>query len=403
MAGAPRYIRVMPTPSSKQEKVKDPGARLGKREPAILNSIAAALNASVDLKASLGAALAQMAALFDLRTGWVFLIDQATGEPYLAAAENLPPGLAQDPSRMAGSCYCLDTFRDGDLNGAANVNVVTCSRLKWLAGEGTGGLRFHASVPLYAHGRRLGVMNLASPEWRRLSTDDLRLLHTVGDMLGVAVDRAQLYAGSIEAGAVEERNRLAREIHDTVAQGLAATALQLDTADALVEAGADRARIRAAIGEALRVTRANLDEVRRSVLDLRAAPLEGRTLTEALSALVEEARGRGRAKARFESLGGARRLSARVEASLYRIAQEALANAMKHAQARNVVLRLAIEPDQAVVTIEDDGRGFTVDDRKPDRFGLIGLSERVRLLGGQLRVEATPGIGARIEASVPLD
>jgi len=392
----------MPVSPYLAENEPQPAAPLEHGELRILNSIAAALNASVDLKASLGAALTQIASLFDLRAGWVFLIDHATGEPYLAAAENLPPGLADDPSRMTGSCYCLDTFRQGDLNGAANVNVVTCSRLKWLSGEGTGGLRYHASIPLYAHGRKLGVLNLASPEWRKLSTDDLRLLHTIGDMLGVAVDRARLYADSLEAGAVEERSRLAREMHDTVAQGLAATALHLDTADALVESGAAKGRIRAALGEALRVTRANLEEVRRSLLDLRAAPLDGRTLEEALAALVEEV-GEGREAAlRFIGSGGPRRLSARIETGLYRIAQEALANALRHAGARHVTLRLSLAPQEAMLTVEDDGKGFTPQDRKPESLGLIGLSERARLLGGELRVVATPGSGARLEARIPL-
>jgi len=399
---AARYMPLMPVSPSLAENEPQPAAPLGHGELRILNSIAAALNASVDLKASLGAALTQIASLFDLRAGWVFLIDHATGEPYLAAAENLPPGLADDPSRMTGSCYCLDTFRQGDLNGAANVNVVTCSRLKWLSGEGTGGLRYHASIPLYAHGRKLGVLNLASPEWRKLSTDDLRLLHTIGDMLGVAVDRARLYADSLEAGAVEERSRLAREMHDTVAQGLAATALHLDTADALVESGAAKGRIRAALGEALRVTRANLEEVRRSLLDLRAAPLDGRTLEEALAALVEEV-GEGREAAlRFIGSGGPRRLSARIETGLYRIAQEALANALRHAGARHVTLRLSLAPQEAMLTVEDDGKGFTPQDRKPESLGLIGLSERARLLGGELRVVATPGSGARLEARIPL-
>ena len=228
----------MPAPPSPRPSDAPPAAPTRERELTILHAIADALNASVDLNASLGAALSQVAALFGLDTGWVFLLDEATGEPYLAAAQNLPPGLVRHPARMTGSCYCLDTFRQGDLNGAANINTVTCSRLKWLAGEGTAGLRFHASIPLYAYGRKLGVMNVASTEWRRLSADDLRLLHTVGDMLGIAVDRAELYARSAESGAVEERNRLAREIHDTIAQGLAATALHLETADALAESGA---------------------------------------------------------------------------------------------------------------------------------------------------------------------
>jgi two-component system, NarL family, sensor kinase len=93
----------------------------------------------------------------------------------LAASLNLPPALANAPQRMEGSCYCLDTFRAGDLDGAANLNVVTCSRLRWLE-DGTGGLRYHASIPLYAHGKQLGVLNVASPDGRQLSAADLRLL-----------------------------------------------------------------------------------------------------------------------------------------------------------------------------------------------------------------------------------
>lgn len=373
------------------------------RELVFLNAVAEALNASVDLKTSLAATLAKVAGFFDLGTGWVFLLDETTGQPYLAAAQSLPPGLAHHPTRMTGSCYCLDTFRQGDLNGAANVNVVTCSRLKWLAGEGSAGLRFHASVPLYAHGRKLGVMNVASAEWRQLSTDDLRVLHTVGDMLGVAIERAQLYAKSVEAGMVEERNRLAREIHDTIAQGLAATALQLDTADALLEGGGEPRRIRAAVTEALRLTRANLEEARRSVLDLRAAPLEGRTLDQALAALAKAAGESASAAVRFESLGADRRLPARIEAGLYRVAQEALANAVNHGDAATIILRLVIDPERAVLTVEDDGRGFAADALRPDRFGLVGLGERVRLLGGRLDIETAPGVGARLEASIPLN
>ena len=280
-------MSAMPATSRSQAgQAGDAKASSRERELVFLNAVAEALNASVDLRTSLAATLAKVAGFFDLGTGWVFLLDETTGRPYLAAAQSLPPGLAREPKRMSGSCYCLDTFRQGDLSGAANVNVVTCSRLKWLAGEGSAGLRFHASVPLYAHGRKLGVMNVASAEWRQLSAEDLRVLHTVGDMLGVAIERAQLYARSVEAGMVEERNRLAREIHDTIAQGLAATALQLDTADALLEGGDQPRKIRAAVTEALRLTRANLEEARRSVLDLRAAPLEGRTLDQALAALA---------------------------------------------------------------------------------------------------------------------
>jgi two-component system NarL family sensor kinase len=397
MCAMPRAPLIGPDPAEAPD-----GSRRA-RELAILNAIAQALNASVDLRDSLSAALSHVADLLGLRTGWVFLLDEQTGEPYLAAAQSLPKGLAEHPGRMTGSCYCLDTFRAGDLNGAANVNVVTCSRLKWLAGEGTEGLRFHASIPLYAHGRRLGVMNVASPEWRQLSPDDLRILHTVGDMLGVAVDRARLYAASVEAGAAQERNRLAREIHDTLAQGLSATALHLDTADALLAAGAPPERIRAAIEKALQLTRSNLEEARRSVLDLRAAPLEGRTLAQALATLAEASWSEVGPLVRVDVEGSVARLPAGIESGLYRIGQEALANALRHAAAQVILLRLRTTPDRIVLSIEDDGHGFEPDAAiAADRFGLVGLRERARLLGGTLTIESAPGTGTRIVVAVPL-
>src|SRR3712207_3620389 len=105
-------------------------------------------------------------------------------------------------------------------------------------------------------------MNVASPDWRSLSSEDLQLLYTVGDLLSIAVERARLFARSIRLGAVEERNRLAREIHDTIAQGLTATALQLESADALLEADSEKAH--ESLRRGLSLTRSNLEEARRS-------------------------------------------------------------------------------------------------------------------------------------------
>lgn len=371
------------------------------RELSILNAVATALNESVDLGDSLGTALSQVAQHLGLRAGWVWLLDEETEEPYLAAAQNLPPGLAENPKRMHGPCYCLDAFRRGDMQGAANINVVACSRLKWLS-EGTEGLRYHSSIPLYARGKRMGVMNVASPEWRRLSPDDLRLLHTIGEMLGIAIERAHLYSRSAETGAVEERNRLAREIHDTLAQGLSATALHLDAAEGLLEAGADPERVRTAVHRALQTTRENLEEARRSVLDLRSAPLEGRTLAGALEELCAAATDRGGLPVRLFSAGGSAPLPARIEAGLCRIAQEGIANALRHAEAHTIRLELTGGANKIVLSIEDDGRGFDPAEATGGRFGLIGMRERARLLGGDLQVVPQPGAGTRIEATIPL-
>lgn len=372
------------------------------RELAILNTIAEALNASVDLAGSLERALSLVAETLDLETGWVLLLDEESGEPFLAASQNLPPGLAREPERMTGSCFCLDTFRAGDLDGAANVNVVRCSRLRALV-DGTGGLAYHASIPLYAGEKKLGVLNVASPQWRELTPEELRLLHTVGDLLGIAVERARMFERSARAGAAEERNRLAREIHDTLAQALSGIALRLDTAEALLEEARGAGAAREAVSEALAITRSSLEEARRSVLDLRAAPLEGRSLADALAARVDEAGAETDAEVRFEAVGAAAPLPARVEAGIFRIVQEALNNALRHAGADTIVVRLEVLPDRATVTVADDGRGFDAGRIDGERFGLIGLRERARLLDGELAIESEPGAGTRIEATVPLE
>ena len=383
-------------PESDTEKLQERN-----RELSILNAIAEALNREVDLSGALQVALTQVAHLLDLPAGWIWLLREDTGESYLAATLNLPPALTNPPQRMEGSCYCLDTFRAGDLDGAANVNVVTCSRLKALA-DGTGGLRYHASIPLYAHGKQLGVLNVASPDWRQLSQDDLRLLYTVGDLVSIAVERARLFARQAEFGATVERNRLAREIHDTLAQGLAAITMQLETADALLEAGAPPDRAQQAVNLALDLARSNLEEARRSVLDLRAAPLEGRTLAQALNALAKEAAAQSNVTVRFHATGASRPLPSRLEAGLYRIAQEALANALRHAAARTVRLKLAAQPAQVRLLVEDDGRGFDPASVPPGRYGLAGISERAHLLGGQLALRTGPGQGTSVEVLVPL-
>lgn len=368
----------------------------------ILNDVARALNASVDLPALLARALEKVAELLGLSTGWVLLFEETSGEPYLAAAQNLPPALLQDPKLLAGWCYCLEAFEDGDLDGAANIGVITCSRLRKLAPAPTAGLRYHASVPLQVSAgdelKRLGMLNVAGPEWRELEKDELNLLHTIGDLLGVAVERARLHARRLEAAQTEERNRLAREIHDTIAQDLSAIAFQLEAAEALLAQQTDPERVRRSVTAALDLTRKGLEEARRSVLDLRAAPLEGRTLPAALAALAAEAG----PSVSFESSPASVPLPPAVEVGLYRIAQEALQNALRHAAAAQVFVRLEISSDRVRLTVQDDGKGFPDEGASTSRFGLVGMQERARLLGGSFQVESSPGAGTRITAEVPL-
>ncbi|MBN8617375.1 MAG: GAF domain-containing sensor histidine kinase [Anaerolineae bacterium] len=368
------------------------------RELSILNTIAKALNQEVDLTRALSVALRDVAELFDLETSWIFLFNNEA-KLYLAAAQNLPPALAKHPRRMGGGCTCIDDYNEGELNSPRNF---TCSRLENLS-VGTAGLRQHASIPLNAHGKPLGILNVASTDWVDLHDDDLKLLYLVGDLVAIAIERARLFDRSAELGAIEERNRLAREIHDTLAQGLTAIALQLETADALLESGLPIERVRQSVTQALQLTRSNLEEARRSVMDLRAAPLEGHPLDVALRNLATEWASRRKIIYNFEVVGSPRPLPMRVETGLYRILQEALTNIGRHAQAHHVTVQLVMMPDQIHLHIADDGRGFDPDQTSPNHYGLIGMNERANLLAGTLQISSSPGEGTELDIFIPLE
>jgi len=374
-----------------------------------LTALAQALSGPANLAESLEAALATVADVLGLETGWVWLLDESN-EPRLAAARALPASLREHPDAMHGDCYCLKTFRAGDLRGAANVNVVWCSRLALLIDDDradeVGRLQCHASVPLAVGDRRVGMINVASRDWRVLSDAELSLLTTAGALVSLAVERSRLEAATARALAAEERNRLAREIHDTLAQGLAALTMQLEVADSLASTSSENdARLRSAVARALVLARSTLDEARVSVLELREAPLEGRTLRDALGIMAADA---GSASAGRVGIAivvepdADASLTAAVAGGLYRIAQQAVVNAMRHADARRIVVRLTRSESAVRLRVEDDGTGFEPAQVPSDRFGLVGMRERARLLGGALTVESGPDAGTAIEIVVPM-
>lgn len=386
------------------------------RDVAILSVIAGHLNRKIDVHEALQEVLVHVTRLLELQTGWVWLLDEHD-KPYLAAAQSLPPYLADYPERMTGSCLCLDTFLQGDLAGAANINVLRCSRLKNAERDKDPtslGLRFHASVPIYAGETSIGVLNVASEDWRELAEEELQLLRIIGDQIGLAIQRARLSAEHTRAAArlatIEERNRLAREIHDTLSQGLAAITLQLETADALVMTRPERAQD--AVRRALSLARGNLEEARRSMADLRAAYLHNRTLPEALATLAREmAQERVEIEFHYAPTANFPVLQQRVETAIYRIAQEALANAHKHANPAHIALTLEIEDNELCLTVQDDGSGFQPDEVTKEamgaygsgHFGLIGISERVKLLGGELCILSEAGAGTLLSVCVHLE
>ncbi len=372
------------------------------RHLALLNAVSAATNEADDLATVMQRALELVCGLLGLSTGWVYLLEEETGEPTLFAASQLPPVFAIDPERWQGLCLCIQSLLENDPRGAANVNTLACSRL-WEAVEGNPeGLRNHASIPFFSRGRQMGIMNVAHADWRTLSAGELALLTTVGNQLGLTVDRARLLEARAERAIQDERGRLARELHDTVMQRLTGIGLQIETADATIES--DRERARARLQAALKLTREALAETRAAVdgLDPEGSGVE--PLHRSLPELCSEFEQIYEIAVRCEVRTLPGRPGAPIEAGLYRIVREGLNNVVKHAGASRASVRVRQRPGRITLIIEDDGRGF---DRARASamvhgYGLHSMRRRAAMLGGRFRLRTAPGMGTRVEVSVPL-
>ncbi len=217
--------------------------------------------------------------------------------------------------------------------------------------------------------------------------------------LEAAHRQLQAYAIQVEALAVaEERNRLAREIHDSLGHYLTTITVQLEAAGKLFAAQPERAA--AAIARAEGLARESLAEVRRSVAALRASPLDTAALDEAIDEVVGNLRASGIATT-FTIEGHARPLPIQAKMALYRVAQEGLTNVRKHANASAAQVTLTYEPERVTLTISDNGTGRR--DGEAEGFGLLGLRERVALLGGSLEAGDCPEGGFRLRVEVPVE
>ncbi|GLZ33445.1 hypothetical protein Lesp02_56330 [Lentzea sp. NBRC 105346] len=203
----------------------------------------------------------------------------------------------------------------------------------------------------------------------------------------------QLLVQAREAGVMDERQRMAREIHDTLAQGFTGIITQL-------EAAASSGEWRPRLDTAMRLARENLAEARRSVHALRPPQLENADLPEALAEVVDGWSSASGVPASVTTTGVARAMHPEVEVALLRTAQEALANVAKHAGASRVGLTLSYMEDLVTLDVRDDGVGFDAAGSF-DGFGLTTMRQRVQRLAGALEVESSPGDGTAISASVP--
>lgn len=208
------------------------------------------------------------------------------------------------------------------------------------------------------------------------------------------------YAAAIEQLAVsQERIRLARELHDTLAHSLSGMAVQLEAVDALWEV--DPREARQILDQARRASQSGLTEARRSLQALRASPLEDLGLGLAMRVLAKEVAARASLRLDLDVQDHLQNLAPEVEQCIYRVAQEALTNVARHADAKSLRVALRFESGALTLTIADDGRGFDPAAVKRARYGLQGLRERAEMVGAILHVTSSTPEGTLIRLVVP--
>jgi signal transduction histidine kinase len=258
-------------------------------------------------------------------------------------------------------------------------------------------------VPLVARGRAIGVViahDRNGPN-DRFSDDDVRLTETLAARAAIAVDLSERVGRDVLRRVVQaqeaERKRLARELHDETGQALTSILLALKP---LEQVGDDR--VAEAVASVRELVVSTLQDVRRLAVELRPAALDDFGLLPAVERLTHTFREQTGMHVELESRLPEQRLPAEVETALYRIIQEALTNVVKHSGASRVSVLLTERDHGVAAMVEDDGMGFETEAARDDGLGLVGMRERIGLVGGRLHVESSAGAGTTIVAEVPV-
>jgi len=373
----------------------------------ILSSIQSVLCQSLHLEEMLQRALERiLESLGQLeKRGAIFLIDFLGQSLRMRAHKGLSPEHVQMGAEVPlGECLC------GRAAQGSEVLVVPNATLDPRHTRCPNDLpHSHVCVPIQSRERLLGVIDLYMVDPEPVDQLDLALFSSLGRQIGVAVENALLYESlrfyvrQITRAQEDERQRIARELHDETAQGLIELSRRVDalvpSLETLGEPTVERL-------DQLQVRLEDLLQgVRRFSRDLRPSVLDDLGLLPALNGLLAELKEHG-IEPRLETAGSSRRLAPDTELALFRIAQEALNNVKKHAQASEVIATVEFQEARVRLTIQDNGRGFQLAGRTSDlvsvgRFGLVGMEERAQLLGGYLKVLSGLDFGTIVVADVP--
>jgi PAS domain S-box-containing protein len=254
-------------------------------------------------------------------------------------------------------------------------------------------------VPMFVGGKVTGFLSIRFRQRREFQSYEIELARALAHQAALAIQLVRLTQQSRRAAVVAERNRLARDIHDTLAQGFMGVIVQLEAAED-AEAQGLREEMSSHLARASELARESLQEARRSVRALRPQVLEQNDLPVAFESLFEKMTVGTGLRTELIIEGQSRRLNFEVAENLLRVVQEALANALRHSSARTFLTRLIYEEESVRLKLKDDGTGFDPG-ASYEGFGLLGMKERVEAMGGQIQIESAPGTGTSIAIVIP--
>jgi signal transduction histidine kinase len=365
------------------------------RHLATINAVASVTSRSLDLAEILHAALGTMLGAMGFEAGVAYRLLSDEDTLLLISSR----GLSEE------SAHKVREVRLGALASKAQLSKGPLMRLvadyppqelrETLQQEGW---RMAISVPLLARGELLGVMNLRALTPRPVTPEEFTLLAAIGEQVGVALENALLYERAGEVAVAAERNRLGQELHDSISQALFSANLLAGVIPILLEQNPAGARER--LAELARLTRGALAEMRALLVELRPAALARTSLAELLHQLTEAITNSTQVPVRL-TLDGNPDVPTAVRIGLYRIAQEALNNVVKHAQASQVWVDMHVDADRdaqrtVTLSVRDDGRGFDPARIAGECLGLGIMQERAGEIGATLSIESRPGAGTQV-------
>nr|WP_246596153.1 GAF domain-containing sensor histidine kinase [Bacillus alkalicola] len=332
--------------------------------------------------------------LSNLQTGWIFLFDEQH-DFQLVAYAHLPEALEYKKRKhlCEGGCRCIDRCLGGKLLKA--TNIIECERIEYAINEKRGnheGIIRHASVPIKSGDHLYGLLNVASPHKLQFNHDELHILESVAFQIGTACARIRLSEQEKTMHILEERNRLARDLHDSVNQNLFSIMYTAKGTKGI----SDNLDIHESLDEIYNLSKESLAEMKDLIWQLRSDYIK-----EGL-------------KRRFERYGKKLKLSVTchfyeeklpgyLETTIWKIGQEALNNVSKHANASKVFINLTVDTQSPYVTfvVEDNGCGFIVDQASTG-FGLTSMRERANLIDGNCYITSKLNKGTTVSVHIPL-